>query len=221
MEEQNKNKKQCLKFREEYLLCMLKTKDKFDIISSQFSIHYYFKDEETLDSYITNILQNIKQGGVFIGTCYDGKLIFDRLNKPEPFEYNTKNKVFSVEKKYDITNFDYNGTSENMLGQEIDVYMASIGQKLTEYLVNFDYFIDKMSQYGFEPYLPDMKQKYSNVIDKSIGSFLDILKKLEELKKNDPELTKYYKESLDMLKQENIELTMLSSMNKYFIFQKK
>lgn len=34
---QNKNKKQCLKFREEYLLCMLKTKDKFDICEEFFS----------------------------------------------------------------------------------------------------------------------------------------------------------------------------------------
>jgi len=193
---------------------------KFDIISSQFTIHYYFKDEETLTGYLTNLLENIHDGGFFIGTCYDGKLIFDELNKAEPFEYKTKkDKIYSIEKKYNIKNFDFNGTKENMLGQEIDVYMNSIGQTITEYLVNFDYFIDIMSQYGFEPYLPEIKNKYSNVIDSSIGSFVTILKKLDEFKKDDVELRTYYSDSLNILKDE--KLLRLSSMNKYFIFIKK
>ena len=41
----------------------------FDIISSQFTIHYYFKDELTLRGYIQNLSDNLKKGGYFIGTC--------------------------------------------------------------------------------------------------------------------------------------------------------
>ena len=55
----------------------------FDIISSQFSIHYYFKDELTLRTYIQNISENIKKGGFFIGTCYDGMKVFQMLEKTE------------------------------------------------------------------------------------------------------------------------------------------
>ena len=41
--------------------------DGFDIISSQFSVHYYFKDEETFMGFIKNINENIASGGYFIG----------------------------------------------------------------------------------------------------------------------------------------------------------
>ena len=40
--------------------CTKLCKKGFDIISSQFSIHYYFKDELTLRTYIQNISENIK-----------------------------------------------------------------------------------------------------------------------------------------------------------------
>ena len=195
---------------------------KFDIVSSQFSVHYYFKDRETLDGYITNILQNINDGGYFIGTCYDGKRIFDRLNIPMPFEYKVKdNLVYSVKKKYDIENFDYDpwsdaGAETNMLGNKIDVYMESIGQFVTEYLVNFEYFISIMKQYGFEPIKPSMKH-HGDIITHGIGSFGEIINNLEKLKESNS-IPKYYSESLNILKNE--KLMELSGMNNYFIFKK-
>ena len=190
---------------------------KFDIVSSQFSVHYYFKDTETLNGYITNILQNINDGGYFIGTCYDGKRIFDRLNNPKPFEYKVgDNLVYSVKKKYKIENFDFDGTDSNMLGNTIDVYMESIGQFVEEYLVNFEYFVDTMKKYGFEPLKPDMG-KFSDVISHSIGSFGETIQNLEKLDKSNS-ISKYYKESINILKNE--KLMELSSMNNYFIFKK-
>ena len=197
--------------------------NKFDIVSSQFSVHYYFKDMETLDGYITNILQNINDGGYFIGTCYDGNRIFNRLNKPMPFEYKVnENLVYSVKKKYEIENFDFNpwsdsGAETNMLGNKIDVYMESIGQFVTEYLVNFEYFINIMKQYGFEPIKPNMKH-HGDVITHGIGSFGEIINNLEELNKSDKSLKQFYRESLNILKNE--KLMELSSMNNYFIFKK-
>ena len=80
-----------------------------------------------------------------------------------------------------------------------------------------------MDEFGFKPYKPKMKKKYDKVIKKDIGSFSEIIKDLEELKKEDVELqgtrnNKLYKESMDILKNE--KLMRLSSMNNYFIFQK-
>jgi len=49
----------------------------FDVVSSQFSMHYYFQSRKTFDGFIRNLKENIKKGGYFIGTCYDGKKIFD------------------------------------------------------------------------------------------------------------------------------------------------
>ena len=66
---------------------------------------------------------------------------------------------------------------------------------------------------------PKMKTKYNKVIQNDIGSFLDIIKELDTIQKDDIELNRYYKQSLDILK--DPALIKLSSMNNYFIFQKK
>ena len=55
----------------------------FDIISSQFSMHYYFQSERTFDGFIRNLKENIKKGGYFIGTCYDGQKIFNHFKTLE------------------------------------------------------------------------------------------------------------------------------------------
>ena len=56
----------------------------FDLISSQFSFHYYFKDEDTLRGYLQNISSLLTKGGYFIGTCYDGVKIFNALKDSKP-----------------------------------------------------------------------------------------------------------------------------------------
>ena len=38
-----------------------------------------------------------------------------------------------------------------MYGNEINVYINSIGQEITDYLVNFEFFIHIMGEYGFKP----------------------------------------------------------------------
>ena len=194
--------------------------NKFDIVSSQFSVHYYFKDSETLNGYITNVLENINDGGYFIGTCYDGNRIFERLKNPIPFEYKTDNgnKIYSVEKKYDIEDFTFTGDDTNMLGQTIEVYMESIGQNITEYLVNFEYFNDLMTKYGFEAQRPELGNKFKDVITDSIGSFGKIINNFKELHKKDQNIKKFYEQSILILEDE--KLMELSSMNNYFIFKK-
>ena len=71
----------------------------FDIISSQFSLHYYFESEDKLNNLILNIKENIKKGGYFIGTCYDGEKIFNRFkNKKDAYDkYNIDNITESEE----------------------------------------------------------------------------------------------------------------------------
>ena len=56
-------------------------KNGFDIISNQFSIHYFFENRNTFYNFIRNINENCKIGGYFIGTCYDGNKVFKLLEK--------------------------------------------------------------------------------------------------------------------------------------------
>ena len=118
-----------------------------------------------------------------------------------------------------------------MFGQEIDVYMNSIGQTITEYLVNFQMFIEIMKEYNFSLVNPTLKGKYSGIFDnvkfsymKGWGGFEQILKNLQNLSSKDSDInprTGHYKGALEMLKEENHPLVELSSLNNWFIFQKK
>ena len=60
----------------------------FDVISSQFSIHYYFENEKTFMGFLENVKDNIKKGGYFIGTCYDGGKIYDHFKEINEMYYN-------------------------------------------------------------------------------------------------------------------------------------
>ena len=204
----------------------------FDIISSQFSIHYYFKDELTLRTYIQNISENIKKGGYFIGTCYDGMKVFKKLeemknNHLEMFdEYN--NKIYSITKDYDIDDFTYNKDNiEKLFGQKIDVYMNSIGQTIPEYLVNFELFIEMMKEYDLILAKPDVKKDTKGFFDNPDYSYIDglggfelMIQDLDKLYSKDLSLKNFFPESFDLLKEKNKLLRELSGLNNWFIFQK-
>ena len=186
---------------------------KFDLISSQFSLHYYFESEETFNGFISNLVDNCKSGGYFIGTCYDGKKILELMKDYQSIEYkdDLNNLVYKITKKYETEDID-----TNMFGNKIDVYMDSIGDEYTEYLVNFDNFTDIMKQNGFELQKPKMVEEY-DIFDGPINGFGTIIEKLSGLKSN-KNFMKFYKDSLKILKDDKLRL--LSELNNYFIFKK-
>ena len=132
----------------------------FDVGSIQFALHYMFKTKDTLHTFMKNCSDTIKVGGYFIGTCYDGSKIFEALKdekeggKLELYKSDecnsTKNmkKIWSITKKYTQTEFLDN---ESSIGFTVGVYQESINKDFDEYLVNFNYLIEMMRQYGFEP----------------------------------------------------------------------
>ena len=46
--------------------------------------HYFFKSEKILDNFVTNVADTLKPGGIFMGCCFDGNMVFDKL-KDKPF----------------------------------------------------------------------------------------------------------------------------------------
>ena len=75
-----------------------------------FAAHYFFKSEKMLDTFINNINDNIKPGGLLIGCCFDGKSIFDKL-KDIPYNgyiegIQNGQPIWRIKKKY--TNIDFN-----------------------------------------------------------------------------------------------------------------
>jgi len=236
----------------------------FDVVSSQFSLHYYFKNQSTFQTFIQNLVDNVKVGGYFIGCCYNGNKIFDEFLKFKDLQkssnptsddsdntdsddsdntdddeeddkknYNiinytdtTGNLVYSIEKKYDLIDFNYNPEDiSNMFGNEINVYMDSIGQIITEYLVNFKFFIKVMEEKGFELSSPKKVSKKhslllnSEFIEDKLGSFKKVIENLDEIKDKDNEFREFYSDAYNI--KYNPLLKRLSSFNNYFIFERK
>ena len=124
----------------------------FDIGSCQFALHYFFENKDTLEGFVRNVAEGVKEGGYFIGTCYDGSKIFDMLKDKARGEgaaiYNGDDKIWELVKEYDATTF---ADDETSIGYPINVYQETINKYFREYLVNFSYFTRVMENYGFKP----------------------------------------------------------------------
>ena len=114
----------------------------FDMVTCQFAFHYLCQSKKTLDFIIKLINENLKSGGTFMMTGYDGKVIFDLLQQNDFIEYKYKDDVFvKIIKKYDDTKL-------KNFGQSINVYVEKIGIPQDEYLINFDYVTKQFKKHN-------------------------------------------------------------------------
>jgi len=124
---------------------------------------------------------------------------------------NDGRKIFEIVKMYDQTGFPDDDMS---VGYPINVYQESINQYLREYLVNFDYVIRIMEDYGFVLVFKNECIKMG--LPDSTGMFSELFANLKnEIKQNQ-------KAALDYGKAENMteEEKQISFMNRYFVFKK-
>ena len=189
-------------------------KNKFDVVSVMFALHYFFSRESVLDTFIKNVADNVKSGGYFIGCCFDGKKIFDQLKKvPKGGSLDAMKNgriMWKIIRNYSRNEFNADDSS---LGMSIKVYISSINQIIEEYLVNFDYLKEKMEKYGLIPLTgTELKElNIGSINSESIDSFENIF----NLKTNSD--IHNITSKLNMSQEEKD----LSFMFKYFIFKKK
>ena len=191
--------------KEDYLKTDL-FKKKFDICSIQFAVHYMFESKEKLYRFAKNVSDVTHVGSYFIGTCYDGKFVYDKLKDVEYNKaveiYKNSTKIWSIRKKYYDSDDSFLEDNELSLGRKISVFQESINKEFDEYLVNFDYFEKVMEDHGF---VLDkdfaIEQQQMNATE----SFENIYKKLYQ-KGNKSNMTNFEKE--------------ISFLNKCFVFKK-
>ena len=187
----------------------------FNVSSIQFAMHYMFENNNSLQNFLTNVSECTQIGGYFIGTCFNGKKIFDILkDKKENESYTIMSddkKITEITKRYDRKDFDDNNSC---LGYSIDVYQESINKVFREYLVNFDYLDNLMQNYGFVK-LTDDELKRIN-IPNSVGSFSELHYIMEEeINKNAANKNKYGQANNLTDKEKEV-----SFLNNYFIYKK-
>ena len=128
-----------------------------------------------------------KLGGYFIGTCYDGKKIFNKLKNKKRGEemelYVKTKKIWGVKKLYDEEEFLDDNTS---LGYTIKVFQETINKSFDEFLVNFDYFTRHMENYGFQ--VVNEKDAQELGVKNGTGSFEDLYTHMTNAVKANPRI---------------------------------
>ena len=193
-------------------------KDKFDVISVQFALHYFFENDAKLTNFIENVNNHIKGGGYFIGTCFDGNAVANLLSDIEEGEVKTgfkeNKKIWSIKKKY----ADYDPSA---IGQEIEVYVETINQYHKEFLVNYDILKNRLAKYDIYPLtsgkfgFTEPYGRFNILFQRMIDENQDIIKKAHDRNYKDNNILKAYK----MLECED-ERTF-SFLNMWFIFEKR
>ena len=117
--------------------------------------------------------------------------------------------MYEITKKYKQTGFPDDETS---LGYPIHVFQDSIGKISKEYLVNFDYFVRVMENYGFV-LVPDDQAGVMG-LPKGTGLFKDMFNQMNSEPKQRVKLD--YRNAMYMTANEQ----SVSFMNRYFVFRK-
>jgi SAM-dependent methyltransferase len=125
-------------------------KKKFDIINSQFAIHYLFDSTSSVNNLIFNVNNYLKTDGYLICTLFDSKQVMNLFNGKDIFtswytdDEGKRSKFFEIVKKFD-------GEFKDDPGMAIDVYMGWVSQEgkhITEYLVSPKIMIKTMEKAG-------------------------------------------------------------------------
>ena len=201
------------------------TNRQFHIVSCQFAIHYFWSSEELFTQFMLNVTSNLRNGGLFVVTCFDGRTVFDALaDTPKGGFLKAQsggNILWKIKKDYDQKTYPDN---EDSFGMPITVYLPSIsGTRGTrEWLVNSRYMINLLEKAPFHLKLLHKPK------DTSLGKRVV----LPNVKKDDPEgfnkrgtglFSRMYEDQLgktsSYIMSEGEQ--SLSFMNRYMVFQKK
>jgi len=189
---------------------------KFDLVSCQFALHYFFVSEVALNNVLYLVSKNLRSGGYFFGTVVDGDKVRDYISE-------TSSGVFT-RPLYRIESFFPNKRIRNPFGNKYTFkifdnkssnnYFNTMPAS-TEYLVNFETLKSVASKYSLEPvntnffetYLTDGKKEYSKNTSE-IMSFEEIFR----LGRWAP------RDTTKNITPEQLELSFLNST---FVFRKK
>ena len=194
-----------------------KGKDRFNVISCMFAIHYFFETEIKLEQFLKNVSDNLQKDGLFFATFMDGSSVELALSKSKTgiiegrkdFEdYSVP--VWAIIKQY---------KDEKYYNKKIDVFIENTQKLITEFLVNLDFLIKKAKEFDLE--LEDT-ELFSETYEK-------IKKDFENDNKNDIYRAKYnlyeswriddHKKSLIEFESNTISKTF-SFLNRWVIFKK-
>lgn len=197
---------------------------KFDLVSSQFAMHYFFKDETMLDNVCYNISNHLNQGGLFISTFFDGEAVNNILQSVEKDDVlkshpdkGLEGQAWYIRKKYDRY-------KQRTFGQAIGVYIQTIGHEIEEYLLDYNLLVERLQMYGIRPLTKDELSAYNvnegRKLEQSTGMFSQLFNDMT-LQRHDygdslPPHLRYMDECINM----SVPEQTISFLNRWAVFIK-
>jgi hypothetical protein len=178
-----------------------KASRKFDVVSCQFAIHYFFKTKDRLEGFLRNVSFNLKPQGRFIATFMDGQRVHKLIQKAGKAEGKKENNtVWAIQKQYGAF------TKANPYGKLIDVFLENTNHFIPEFLVHFEVLREKAREFQLE------------VVDEGFfeATFYNLLQKIQN---NDPNRNAYLDRDILSLKDDPVQ-TQFSFLNRWVIFRK-
>lgn len=153
----------------------------FDMVACMFALHYFFKDRATLATFARNVADALRPGGVLVGCCLDGGRVRALLaDVPEGGHVDGGCPDADADADgaarpalalppagcaWRITRRFAGAAAppppkdappgeeddQHALGQQVDVFMESIGQTLPEYLVDFQVLVRALAAVDVHP----------------------------------------------------------------------
>lgn len=115
----------------------------FDVVTSMFAFHYMFATEESFETILTSIKNNLKVGGCFIGCLFDNKAVTALLNaKTNGTSFESSDGSFKIIRK--------NSPTRYLFGNKIEVFMNEtvLDEPTDEFLVDFDQLVEVFANEG-------------------------------------------------------------------------
>jgi mRNA (guanine-N7-)-methyltransferase len=123
---------------------VLQGNQEFDVVSCMFALHYFFESEQTFNCLIKSIRINLKTGGIFMCTLFDGELVKKRMS----FPFNDQ-EHFNI-KLIHQTNSPFGNSINVSIKDNIETNINANYNPDTEFLVNYTDFVTLMQINGFD-----------------------------------------------------------------------
>jgi hypothetical protein len=139
-----KTSKDTFKYLDRYKVPGMVKTHKFDMVSCQFAIHYFFQSSKRIDGFMGNVSRNLKNGGLFIATFMDGEKVDNLIKSTENNAVGKKGDrhIWAIQKEYKSF------TKKSPYGKLINVYLENTRRFIPEYLVHFDVLCAKAEEFG-------------------------------------------------------------------------
>lgn len=135
-----------------------KIPEKVNGVVINFALHYLISDEKSLNNFVKLVSQLLGEGGIFIFTCFNGKIIFDALKNKESLDlYDNSTLKFSIKKDYKSEKFSSFGLKISVL------HPFSNGEYYQENILDINLIIEKFKENGF---IARQNNSFGNMLDK-------------------------------------------------------